>query len=397
MAVAAAGSAIFALNIAARDLVAAGERVPGATQQGDQLIWIGILVATGCGLIQVAVALVDRYVERPRWLQVSRRNLTIATLGVLVVAVAAGTAVGGIDKATDEWQSFKRLDRSIYGVQGNTAQRLTATSGNGRYQYWQSAADAARAHPFKGIGAGTFEYWWAEHATIGGFIRNAHSLWMETLAELGYPGLLLIVALFGVPLVGGAVRMPQMRTSHRTVAAAAMASLAAFCLSATFDWVWQVTVLPVSALLCGAVLVAPEAVRHVRRRRGLSRVALVATACGAIVLIALPLAGLVRVRESQAAAQANRLTAALGHAETAHRVQPYAATPKIQEALLLEEAGQLDAAATAASDATRAERANWRTWLLLSRIEAERGHPKASVAAYRTARSLHPRSRLFKQ
>jgi cytochrome c-type biogenesis protein CcmH/NrfG len=62
---------------------------------------------------------------------------------------------------------------------------------------------------------------------------------------------------------------------------------------------------------------------------------------------------------------------------------------------LLEQAGDLNAAAVAARRSTQAERDNWRTWLVLSRIEAERGHGKASVAAYRMARSLNPKSPLF--
>ncbi len=55
------------------------------------------------------------------------------------------------------------------------------------------------------------------------------------------------------------------------------------------------------------------------------------------------------------------------------------------------------AALAAARRATRDESRNWSNWLVLSRIEAEAGHAKASVAAYRRARSLNPRSSLFQQ
>jgi hypothetical protein len=395
MAVAATGSAIVALNIAHRGPLADGERVQLAAHQGDQMIWIAILTALGCGLVQVAIALVDRYVERPRWLRVRPRNLAIASLGVLVVAIAVGTALGGVGKGSNEWESFKRLDRSINGVKGNTAQRLTATSGNGRYQYWESAVDAADAHPLNGIGAGTFEYWWAEHATISGFIRNAHSLWMESLAELGYVGLALIVALFGVPLAAGACRLRSFSAQDRVVAAAALAGLAAFCVSATFDWVWQITVLPVCALLLGGVVVAPVRQAGVNSSR-LRRSCLVVAAAAALALIALPLAGLVSVRASQAAAQRADLSAALDQAATARDVQPYAATPPIQEALVLEQAGDLRGAAAAARRATVAESKNWRTWLVLSRIAAERGDVHESVVAYRKAKALNPRSWLFR-
>jgi cytochrome c-type biogenesis protein CcmH/NrfG len=64
-------------------------------------------------------------------------------------------------------------------------------------------------------------------------------------------------------------------------------------------------------------------------------------------------------------------------------------------ALLLEERGDLAAAASAARGATDRESTNWRTWLVLSRIEAKRERAAAAIEAYRRARSLNPRSPLF--
>lgn len=62
---------------------------------------------------------------------------------------------------------------------------------------------------------------------------------------------------------------------------------------------------------------------------------------------------------------------------------------------MLELDGDLDAAAAAALEATRDEPTNWRTWLVLSRLQARRGNAAESVEAYRKARSLNPRSQLF--
>ena len=37
---------------------------------------------------------------------------------------------------------------------------------------------------WKGIGPGTFEFWWSRNGIYpGGFVRDAHSLYMETLAK----------------------------------------------------------------------------------------------------------------------------------------------------------------------------------------------------------------------
>ena len=38
---------------------------------------------------------------------------------------------------------------------------------------------------------------------------------------------------------------------------------------------------------------------------------------------------------------------------------------------------------------------NWSNWLTLSRLEAEDGHARASLRAYRQARALNPRSPIF--
>jgi hypothetical protein len=54
---------------------------------------------------------------------------------------------------------------------------------------------------------------------------------------------------------------------------------------------------------------------------------------------------------------------------------------------VLEEAGALGKAVTAARAATTEESTNWRTWFVLARIDARRGQATAAVAALRKARS----------
>ena len=127
------------------------------------------------------------------------------------------------------------------------------------------------------------------------------------------------------------------------------------------------------------------------------RAGIVVVAIACIVAIGVPLAATSAVRKSQAAASAGNTSAALADARDAIRLEPGAASPEIQTALVLELQHDLTGAAAAARQATLDEPANWQTWLVYSRLEAEAGQPSASVAAYRRARSLNPRSPLFNQ
>src|SRR5207302_4580684 len=96
------------------------------------------------------------------------------------------------------------------------------------------------------------------------------------------------------------------------------------------------------------------------------------------------------VRQSQAAASAGDASVALVDARTAARLEPGAASAEIQQALVLEFQRDYTAALIAARNATRDEPQNWSAWLIRSRLEAETGHVKPSIAAYERARSLNP-------
>ena len=58
-----------------------------------------------------------------------------------------------------------------------------------RSAYWSAAAAELRERPVLGSGAGTFHLTWREHRTVDAEVRDAHSLYVETLSELGPVGL----------------------------------------------------------------------------------------------------------------------------------------------------------------------------------------------------------------
>jgi predicted Zn-dependent protease len=103
------------------------------------------------------------------------------------------------------------------------------------------------------------------------------------------------------------------------------------------------------------------------------------------------------VRASQAAVVSGDPARALVDARAAVRLEPGAASAELQLALVLELQRNIPGALAAAHRATNDEPSNWSNWLVVSRLEAEAGHPAASVAAYQRSRSLNPQSPLFKQ
>jgi tetratricopeptide (TPR) repeat protein len=103
----------------------------------------------------------------------------------------------------------------------------------------------------------------------------------------------------------------------------------------------------------------------------------------------------VRRSASQSAASEGDYALALRDARQAGKVEPGAASPQLQLALVEELQGNVAQALRAARRAARNGPANWSTWLVISRLEAEAGQPALSLGALQRARALNPDSPLF--
>lgn len=420
LALAGAGGALLIAAIHQRPAIDRGLlSTAAARHSGDQLIAVALVVCAGVGLLAGALALLERYVQAGRAMAPARTDglpRRATAKGALAVALACAGLVGflargGPHTLSHAWQTFKNPTVNVVASQRNSEGRLLALSGNGRYQYWASALHAFESDPLRGIGAGTFQFWWAAHGSIFSYVVNAHSLYFETLAETGAIGFGLLIALLAAALLGTLKRSLRASAVVRSRQAAIAASLAAFLAAAAVDWVWQVPAIPVAALLLAGAGLAREpdgrrgaAVRvagsiagpdEAAPRGSRAKPAWTALAALGIAAIAVPMLTALSLRESQAQANGGRLPAALSSARGAHGFEPYAAEPSLQQALVLEQARKLTAAARQAARATSAAQTDWRAWLVRSRIEAERGDYPAALAAWESARSLDPHDPLF--
>jgi hypothetical protein len=387
---AAAATAGLIAAFEARSALADGLTTAGARQQGDELLALVAIAALGSGLAALAVgrAAGGRRVPARR----ARRLVAIAGAVVLAAAIAAG-ATGAYGRV---WNDFKRSSLDVPRAQTNLGPRFGSASGNGRYQFWQAAIDESATAPLHGTGAGTFQLWWQRHGSPQSDLRHAHSFFFETLGELGWVGLAIGVGLFGSLLTIAIRRTLRSPPLMRAWAAAGAAACVAFIVGASVDWVWQLAVLPVAALLIGAAIAVGHDPRPlVGRARTATRAIFAGLGLAALVAIVPPVASTAALRSSQREAAAGRLTAALRDAERAASVEPDDASPRLQQALVLELDHRLAAAVAAAREAVAREPANWQNWLVLARIEAEDAMPTASVQAFSKARQLNPRPPIF--
>lgn len=359
-----------------------------AHHQGNEMLAIAIAVCIVTGAAQAGVSriLLDEK-RRPDWTRISRRrSLTVAVAVLLGVCIAAG-ALDAPGRIANGWSEFKRG-----GGPGEGAERLGSAVGESRYQFWSAAVREFESKPLTGTGSGTFQYWWTRDGDVGAIVLDTHSLYLQTLGELGIVGLALLLAFLAAVLVGGGCAVVSADGAERAALAAALAGCVAFYLTAVVDWMWQVPVLPVALLLLASILVTARAPRQESpiRLRLLPRAGFAAVALAIVFAIAVPLASTSLVRRSESEFRAGDLAAALSAARRAQSAQPDAASPRLQEALVLEAVRAFGRASEAARAATDREETNWRNWLVLSRVEAERGRADAAVRDFRRARALNP-------
>ena len=389
------GGAILIGALLQRNELQDGLLNAAARDQGNEMLAMTIIVCAGVGLVQAGISLALIHGMRPRWTLVSRRQgLAFSLSGLLAVLIAAA-AFNAPGRASDAWSDFKRVD-----APGTGTARLSSVAGESRYQFWSSAVRQDQTKPLTGTGSGTFEYWWTRDGDAPDVVRDTHSLYMQTLGELGIVGLVVLAAFLLVVLIGGSQRTLAVGRRGRPQLAAALAGCVAFCFTATFDWMWQLPVLPVALLLLAAALLGSGGGRRREKSAALRaplRAAFALVSIAAIVGIAIPLASSSLIRQSQADARVADLPTAIDAAHSSKNVQPDAAAPRLQQALLFEAQGNFPAAAVAATAATHREPTNWRNWLVLSRIEAEQGRAAPALRHYRKARSLNPNSLLLTQ
>lgn len=331
-------------------------------------------------------------------------------LGRAVVTLVAGAFLFGII-ASHPIRQFDNFKQASEAISNNdfAKQHLTSGSGSGRWQFWTASADQWESHPVLGNGAGSYEEWWTKHmpAEFPHKVSDAHSLYLESLGELGIPGFLLVLSLAFVGIGIGARRALKSSGDKRVSLAALTAVFTAFSVAAGFDWMWELTVVAgvgfvVLALLSSTAVTDPgrprlvesKEPRHRQRGFGFGVAALV----GVWLLICaqgIPLLAQLRINDSQAYAKSGNTNQAIRAAMDARNLQPWAASPYLQLALVAEKENQLEQARSWINSAIKRDQTDWHLWLVSSRLELKLGDSKGAQKSLAKAKSLNPRSPIF--
>lgn len=343
-----------------------------------------------------------------RALDLSRnpRVLRGIALAAAVIAIGAAVAVGG-----RAWHQFSSSDIEF---PSDPAQHFGQLSGAGRHDFWQVAVDSFGEKPIAGHGAGTYVFLWNQHRSIYAAVHDAHSLYLESFAELGLIGGLLVLALVGTFLSCGFSAWRAAPPDRRDTYAALLAAMLAFAVGAAFDWFWEIAAVGSVFFLAGGVLVSVRCAQRAlgsRRepaKQGRSHYGLAMAGLGVAWIAAIALVGPLLVEReitsSQDAVAASKeaeeagevgqstslLESAIDHAETARSIEPWAASPYVQLGLIAQRQGDYPTAKQRLTQAIEREDHRWQLYYLRALIEQESGEPQAAVSDIRQATFLNP-------
>ena len=236
----AAAGAVYASRYHA--LTTAGDSLTTAQAEGRRVALALLVLALVAAAAAVAFELAERRIRFPA--RAGTALVAGVTFAALIVAAGALVAAGGPVDAVDRATASFRMP--LVAGEGDLQRRLLSVSGNGRGDYWRVAWDAAREEPLLGVGAGGYEAEWLRERPVAVHARDAHNLYLETLAELGPIGLLLLAGTLVLPL------WAAIRTRQTRLVAAAAGAYAAYLVHASVDWDWELPALAIPALFCAA-------------------------------------------------------------------------------------------------------------------------------------------------
>jgi O-antigen ligase/polysaccharide polymerase Wzy-like membrane protein len=251
---------------------------PAAVEQGHDVALAVGLAIVAAAVLRFLLLRLDRFLAELKGPGIGgRRGLAIAG-GVAILAAAVFLALGGAGYVGDQYDRFATggaIDDSA-----DLRPRFVNPANNGRLDHWRVAMDTFEREPLHGVGAGSYVYEWARDRDSLLKVEDAHSLYVEVLAELGLVGLLLLLTTLVTIVVALARRC---RGDGRHLWAGLLAMAVAWLVHAGLDWDWEMPAVTFWLFAFGGMALAAERSGAGRRPGRFTRVAL-SVACLALVV-----------------------------------------------------------------------------------------------------------------
>jgi cytochrome c-type biogenesis protein CcmH/NrfG len=430
--------AVGAMAVAAWDFsnhALSSEGVPLAERAaaGHQL---GALVASMLVVLTLAgIAIGFQTARRAPSLVIRHRAgaALLAAIALAVIASAGALAHSQRGFTGSISHTFDTLTNPDAKQPPNTASRLTAVA-SVRARYWKEAFQVFDAHPLLGAGAGGYATAHLRYESETFEVQHAHGFIVQTLADLGVVGLILVLALLlawmaaaGRPThpfnrrwtswrawlhvrSGGRPGWHGLRERElRRYGAERIGMLSMLCLVVVFgahsliDWTWYVPGNACVALLCagwlagrGELVAAPAGgdVLPSAPTPSYTRAAV----AGAVVVAALlamwsqwqPQRSEEAAQQADAQLKAHHEAAAFAAADSAVSRDPLSIWALFTLANVHSGAGEPRLAQATLEKAVRIQPSNPQTWLALGRYELEDGDAAGAVGALQAAIYLNP-------
>src|SRR5262249_34796830 len=288
-----------------------------ARHDGHRIAVALIALATLESAVAAVLMLARRRIAPPPALRIAwSAVLVAAVLALLTVAFATYGS-----PPTIAHRAYRAFQAEPSHTNGDLNARLFSLSGNGRADLWRVAWNQAQAHPLLGGGAGSYERYWLLPRPNAQQVQDAHSLYLETLAELGPIGLALLLLGLGLPLIGA------FQARRHPLVPLGCGAYVAYLVHAAADWDWELAGVTLAAVLCGVACIVAgrtEKTREIGPRIRASGIA-VATALSAVALLGL--VGNTALEASDAAATAGHWRSSEPHAHTALPSLPCSSPP----------------------------------------------------------------------
>ena len=192
-------------------------------------------------------------VARPAWATPARIWAGIAAFVALTFAVVTITLGSPFTFAGDKVDEFLGGEPDL----AEESNRFTLNAGSNRSEVWRVALVISGDDPILGQGGGGFQFrYLEEREDPDQLARDAHSVELEMLTELGIVGLaLFLLAMLGA--FAGAWRARRLGPASAQLSCGALAAGAYWLTHASLDWFWPYPAVTAPALALLGAAAAP--------------------------------------------------------------------------------------------------------------------------------------------